>query len=241
MGLKYQHMDNLWLGTQLQSCRVGEDWSRGRQSQALFKLVGGLIPRSYTTSGQANLGCAFLVNLCLRTISYFYFSISLSTKLIFFSLPASWKLNFLLSNTILVQSLYRHIRSEQNYTDARHKTCIKKFHSSSLWTKYVDLRKQKRSPVPTHGSKWCVITQNCTLQNFLILCNVLVGFFFFFNKRQHFPLKHLPFSSSFLSCFLSRVAQTVSPPNRPQTHPQSHFKTLTWSVIVHSHFFEAAL
>lgn len=88
--------------------------------------------RSFNTPGQANVGstapsCAFLVNLFLHTIPDFYFSIPVSTKLIFFSIFTPWKLNSLPSNTLLVQSLHRHIRSEWNYTDARHKTCIENF------------------------------------------------------------------------------------------------------------------
>lgn len=73
--------------------------------------------------------CAFLVNLCLHSITYF--SISLFQLplncFFFFSISTPWKLNSLPPNTLLVQSLYRHIRSEWNYTDARRKTCIKNF------------------------------------------------------------------------------------------------------------------
>lgn len=53
---------------------------------------------------------------------------------------------------------------------------------------------------------------------------------FFFNKRQHFPLKHPPFPSSPLSCFLTRVAQAVLPElgNKP-------IPILTSSVIAHTY------
>lgn len=85
-------------------------------------------------SGPANVGrtaptpCLLWKSLLSHYTLLFYFSISVSTKLIFFfSISAPWKLNSLLPNTLLVQSLYRHIRSERNYRDARHKTPIENF------------------------------------------------------------------------------------------------------------------
>lgn len=93
----------------------------------------GWTTRSFGMSSQPNIDST-APSLCLlrksvpsRHALLFYFSISVFTKLIFFPISAPWKLNSLLPNTLLVQSLYRHIRSEWNYRDARHKTCIKNF------------------------------------------------------------------------------------------------------------------
>lgn len=115
------------------SYRIGEDRSWGRQSQPLCKLVGDWTARSFSTPGQTNMGSTapslFLLGKFMPSyhslLLFLYFSFHEID--FFFSISAPWKLNSLPPNTLLVQSLYRHIRSEWNYTDARHKTCIKNF------------------------------------------------------------------------------------------------------------------
>lgn len=112
--------------------RRRQKWEEGRASPSAnwweAKLWGRSVRQAELILVAQPLCCAFLVNLCLHTIPYFSISLfQFPLNWFFFSISAPWKLNSLPPNTLLVQSLYRHIMSEWNYTDARHKTCIENF------------------------------------------------------------------------------------------------------------------
>lgn len=79
--------------------------------------------------------------------------------------------------------------------------------------------------MPTHGSKWCIITKNCTSQIFLILYKEMLSFLlFFFEQKAVFSFETPPFSSSLLSCFFDQSSSSSISCNRQQTYPHSHFK-----------------